>query len=319
VIAYVLKIIGAPDEWSGFSHGSAQISNCLYIGTAQQIGNFCHTIGYTYATCTNCYYLNACGSTLGDNAVAQGTQVTEEQLKNGHVAKLLQAGRTDKCFWAQQLGEMPSLFDASKDFVTNYVYWNPSEQQWYCYKFNSTGYLPIGLDFYAAQAQIDRSVTADKAYTVSLPFEWGNTQDKIYTLSSVDEAKGIASFREVTNYDTGDFENFKAYHPYLVIPKSNRDRLGPWSVFVKAEPETPVAENVNGVKWCATYTGMSNAEAAASGYLREGRKESDEEVAVIHLNICTDKKAKEHPIGFGCSFSYQINYGWSVHLPEYNT
>ena len=82
----------------GFVCGQADdatctFDNCLYTGTNNSKG------GYTFApnpTLNNCYYLNACGK-------AQGTQVTEDQLKSGEVTKKLQAGRTDNV-WGQTLG-----------------------------------------------------------------------------------------------------------------------------------------------------------------------------------------------------------------------
>ncbi|WP_154665159.1 MULTISPECIES: peptidase M26 [Prevotellaceae] len=71
-------------------------NNCLYIGKNNSEGTgFLRTFG-RHGTVNNCYYLNTCGR-------AQGTQITEAQLKSGFVAYQLQAGRSDQ-FWGQTLG-----------------------------------------------------------------------------------------------------------------------------------------------------------------------------------------------------------------------
>ena len=83
---------------SGFvenQYGKCTLTNCLYIGE-----NNATTGGYTFAkkaTLTNCYYLNPCSD-------AQGKKVTEEQLKSGEVAYLLQNKR-DANIWGQELGK----------------------------------------------------------------------------------------------------------------------------------------------------------------------------------------------------------------------
>ena len=85
------KSIGGFVDYQG---GTCTLTNCLYAGT-----NNATTGSNTFAdnaTLNNCYYLNACGT-------AQGTQVTEEQLKSGEVTYKLQNGR-DTQFWGQTLG-----------------------------------------------------------------------------------------------------------------------------------------------------------------------------------------------------------------------
>ena len=82
---------------SGFvynQYGKCTITNCLYAGT-----NNTTTGSNTFAekaTVTNCYYLNPCGE-------AQGTKITEEQLKSGEVAHKLQ-GTREETVWGQVLG-----------------------------------------------------------------------------------------------------------------------------------------------------------------------------------------------------------------------
>ena len=84
------------DDMAGFVYqmwGDCTFNNCLYLGTNNATAGC--TFGWTH-NITNCYYLNACGE-------AQGTQVTEEQLKNGAVAYKLQNGRSENV-WGQKLG-----------------------------------------------------------------------------------------------------------------------------------------------------------------------------------------------------------------------
>ena len=87
----------ATNNMAGFVYqmwGDCTFNNCLYLGTNNA------TAGNTFAgnntEVKNCYYLNACGR-------VQGTQVTEEQLKNGAVAYKLQNGRSENV-WGQKLG-----------------------------------------------------------------------------------------------------------------------------------------------------------------------------------------------------------------------
>lgn len=78
-------------------NGTCTFTNCLYIGTnnanssSERINTFAHN-----ATVTNCYYRNNCGR-------GQGTQATEEQLRNGYVAAKLQGSRSNQV-WGQVIG-----------------------------------------------------------------------------------------------------------------------------------------------------------------------------------------------------------------------
>jgi hypothetical protein len=230
------------------------ISNSLYLGTNN--GSYWSYTFANNATITNCYYLTSCGT-------AQRTQVTEKQLKNGYVTKLLQADRTDQCYWAQQLGEMPSFYDADKIKQTNYVYWRPSDQQWYCKWLYIDGYMPIGIGFYASDATITDTREQGKPFTITLPFDWANDHSQqIYVLTAVDKQANIVRFSEVKNNSS---EALQAYYPYLVIPSVTEYWTVYHDVSIKAEPDTPVANDANGVQWCATYEGLTNAEAAAAG------------------------------------------------------
>ena len=179
------------------------LNNCLYIGRHNTSGEECHTFGRE-VTLNNCYYLNPCGE-------EQGTQVTEEQLKNGHVAKLLQAGRTDQCHWAQPLGEMPSLYREADKVEANYVYYNKENNGWACDDFRLTDgqSLPIGLDFTATKATYDRTLAAGKA-TLCLPYELPVQGFRAYTLADRQESRTAVHFKEVNG-------TLGAYRPYLLV------------------------------------------------------------------------------------------------------
>lgn len=123
--------------------------------------------------------------------------MTEKQLKNGEVAKLLQDNRTHKCYLAQKLGEMPSLYNEKYE-PYNYVWYNINRNRWTCNIFDITNYVPVGLDFYADTVIITRNFQKEKIYTLCLPFDWTADVSNVYTQSSVNESEGIASFREVT-------------------------------------------------------------------------------------------------------------------------
>ena len=123
--------------------------NCLYTSTNNSKG------GYTFApnpTLNNCYYLNPFAN-------VQGTPVTAEQLASGEVTKKLQNNRTDKCYWAQQLGEMPDFYNAADKSKANYVYYDAAKKGWACDDFRLTDEqpLPIGLDFTAATVTYERN------------------------------------------------------------------------------------------------------------------------------------------------------------------
>ncbi|MGP1537624.1 peptidase M26 [Bacteroides heparinolyticus] len=102
-----------------FQKGTCILNNCLYLGESSAKSN---SSSYTFApgnaTINNCYYLNTCGE-------AQGTPVTEKQLKSGEVAYLLQNKRPEN-IWGQLLGteNEPQLTadDAKKVCKVDFTY-----------------------------------------------------------------------------------------------------------------------------------------------------------------------------------------------------
>ena len=238
---------------SGFvcnQYGTCTLTNCLYAGE-----NNCSR-GYTFCTnsfggttITNCYYLNAC-------RVAQGTKVTAEQLKNGEVAKKLQNNRTDKCYWAQQLGEMPDFYNAADKSKANYVYYDAAKKGWACDDFRLTDEqpLPIGLDFTAATVTYERNFNGTQKTTLCLPYDLSAQGFKAYTLSGGN--KNEVHFKETK-------DKLTAYTPYY-ITADGTPLLGGTNIEVKAYTGANLTTSANGYSIKGTVVSMDNATAAAA-------------------------------------------------------
>ena len=228
--------------------GTSTFNNCLYLGD--------NVPGYTFAaysyfgpTLNNCYYLNACG-------VAQGTKITAEQLKSGEVTKKLQNNRTDKCYWAQQLGEMPDFYNAADKSKANYVYYDAAKKGWTCDDFRLTDGqpLPIGLDFTATKATYERNFNGAQKATLCLPYDLSAQGFKAYTLSGGN--KNEVHFKEVD-------DKLTAYTPYY-ITANGMPQLGGRNIEVKAYKADKMTTPAAGYKFTGTVAGVSNATAAAA-------------------------------------------------------
>ena len=199
--------------------GYCTLTNCLYAGT-----NNATVSSYTFGSNTirkNCYYLNPCGK-------AQGERVGEAQLKSGEVAKMLQGDRTDRCYWAQTLGEWPGLYRETDKAKPNYVYYDAAKNGWACDDFRLTDRqsLPIGLDFTATKATYDRTLAAGKA-TLCLPYELPVQGFRAYTLADRQESRTAVHFKEVNG-------TLGAYRPYLLVADGT-PQLGGENLQVKAD------------------------------------------------------------------------------------
>ena len=235
----------------GFVCGQADdatctFDNCLYTGTNNAKG------GYTFApkpTLNNCYYLNACGT-------AQGTKITAEQLKSGEVTKKLQNNRTDKCYWAQQLGEMPDFYNAADKSKANYVYYDAAKKGWVCDDFRLTDGqpLPIGLDFTAANVTYERKFNGTQNATLCLPYDLSAQGFKAYTLSGGN--KNEVHFKETK-------DKLTAYTPYY-ITADGTPLLGGTNIEVKAYTGANLTTSANGYSIKGTVVSMDNATAAAA-------------------------------------------------------
>ena len=236
---------------SGFvrdQYGSCTLTNCLYAGENNSSSGytFC-TNSFSGTTITNCYYLNTCGT-------AQGTQITAEQLKNGEVTKKLQNNRTDKCYWAQQLGKMPDFYNAADKSKINYVYYKVNNG-WACDDFRLTDGqpLPIGLDFTATTVTYERNFNGTQNATLCLPYDLSAQGFKAYTLSGGN--KNEVHFKEVD-------DKLTAYTPYY-ITANGMPQLGGRNIEVKAYKADKMTIPAAGYKFTGTVAGVSNATAAA--------------------------------------------------------
>ena len=237
---------------SGFvrdQYGSCTLTNCLYAGENNSSSGytFC-TNSFSGTTITNCYYLNPCGT-------AQGTKITEEQLKSGEVTKKLQADRTDKCYWAQQLGEMPDFYNAADKSKINYVYYKVNNG-WACDDFRLTDGqpLPIGLDFTAATVTYERNFNGAQKATLCLPYDLSAQGFKAYTLSGGN--KNEVHFKETK-------DKLTAYTPYY-ITANGTPQLGGTNIEVKAYTGANLTTPAAGYKFTGTVAGVSNENAAAA-------------------------------------------------------
>lgn len=231
--------------------GTCTLNNCLYLGSGNG-DTFSRTFvvdAYHGATTTlnNCYYLNTCGK-------AQGTKITAEQLKSGEVTKKLQADRTDKCYWAQQLGEMPDFYNAADKSKINYVYYKVNNG-WTCDDFRLTDGqpLPIGLDFTAATVTYERNFNGAQKATLCLPYDLSAQGFKAYTFSGGN--KNEVHFKEVD-------DKLTAYTPYY-ITANGMPQLGGRNIEVKAYKADKMTTPASGYKFTGTVAGVSNATAAA--------------------------------------------------------
>ncbi len=233
-------------------NGTLVMNNCLYAGTNNASG------GYTFAsdsddeattTLNNCYYLNPCGK-------AQGERIVEKQLKSGEVTKKLQGDRTDKCYWAQQLGGMPDFYNAADKSKANYVYYDAAKKGWVCDDFRLTDgqSLPIGLDFTATKATYDRNFNGTQKATLCLPYDLSAQGFKAYTLSGGN--KNEVHFKETK-------DKLTAYTPYY-ITADGTPLLGGTNIEVKAYTGANLTTSANGYSIKGTVVSMDNATAAAA-------------------------------------------------------
>ena len=233
-----------------YNGGTSTLTNCLYLGTnnAENNGNS-YTFADNGATFNNCYYLNACGR-------PQGMPVTAEQLKSGEVTKKLQNNRTDKCYWAQQLGEMPDFYNAADKSKANYVYYDAAKKGWVCDDFRLTDEqpLPIGLDFTAATVTYERNCNGTQKTTLCLPYDLSAQGFKAYTLSGGN--KNEVHFKETK-------DKLTAYTPYY-ITADGTPLLGGTNIEVKAYTGANLTTSANGYSIKGTVVSMDNATAAAA-------------------------------------------------------
>ncbi|WP_232369868.1 MULTISPECIES: hypothetical protein [Prevotella] len=185
--------------------------------------------------------------------------MTEAQLKSGEITKRLQGDRTNACYWAQQLGEMPDLYSEGDKSKTNYVYYDTPNAKWVCEDFVLTDGtpLPIGIDFTAATVTNTRTLAVDKA-TLCLPYELPISGFKAYTLSGTQGYAGAVRFTPVT-------DKLEAYKPYL-LTADGTPQLGGNDIEVKAFNAAALTTTAGKYSFVGTIDGVDNA-AAANAYI----------------------------------------------------
>ena len=232
--------------------GTYTLTRCLYVGknnaTNDKYSKTFGKDGYG-ATFTDCYYLHPCGE-------PQGTQAIEKELRNGGMTKKLHGNRTDKCYWAQVLGDVPNpYFDVDKS-KTNYVYYDTANSRWACENFMLTDGqpLPIGIDFIAVKAIYKCPFSNMRSATICLPYELPVQGFKGYTIADGGDNKVF--FETVTDMLT-------AYTPYYIRADSTTP-LGGTNLQVKAFKADKMTTPAAGYKFTGTVTGVDNATAAAA-------------------------------------------------------
>ena len=212
--------------------GACTLINCLYTGTNNGIKK--PSSNYTFApagvTLKNCYYLHVCGK-------PQGTMIWhDEDLLFGEVAKQLQGGRADRCYWAQTLGDGPTpYFDIDKG-NTNYVYYDATVAKWVCDDFRLTEgkSLYLGLNFTATNITYNRTVGSVGMTTLCLPYDLPVGELKVYTLSNVQNSVDKVYFKEVKG-------TLEAYKPYLIVT-NGQVSFGGQNIEVKTYEEETLPE-----------------------------------------------------------------------------
>lgn len=210
---------------------------------------------------SNTYYLHTPYPTT------VGTQVTEEQLKNGYVASMLQAGNTDESYWAFHLGGGTRLHTFSHKDESgenqNYVYYEGDAKKWRCKNYRLTdgaAYQGSYVDFMADKMENSRSlpVSPKHGYTVCLPYEYPIGNFKAYTLVGANGNQLV--FKEVA-------DKLEAYRPYYIIPDEPVNLSGE-KILVKAFDSKNLITRAGDYSLVGTMNALDNAAAAnANAYI----------------------------------------------------
>ena len=238
--------------------GTTTISNSYVNATYTKVSGLNPILRHHTGTISHVYYSEKSKGINPDyNKKGNlGEQVTAEQLKSGEVTKKLQNNRTDKCYWAQQLGEMPDFYNAADKSKANYVYYDAAKKGWTCDDFRLTDGqpLPIGLDFTAANVTYERKFNGTQKATLCLPYDLSAQGFKAYTFSGGN--KNEVHFKEVD-------DKLTAYTPYY-ITANGMPQLGGRNIEVKAYKADKMTTPAAGYKFTGTVAGVSNENAAAA-------------------------------------------------------
>ena len=187
---------------SGFvcrQYGNCTLTNCLYLGTNNANNNESYTFAGNNTEVKNCYYLNACGK-------AQGTKITDEQLKNGAVAYMLQARRS-QMVWGQTIGtDAQPQFTADEakkickvDFVDNgktvfsrYVNKGGKVTAPTVQDIKGTSYTPHHYYALTVASDFNANAPVNDDMTVEVSF----TEKEFYEIASKDDWKAFCDIVE---------------------------------------------------------------------------------------------------------------------------
>ncbi|MCI6102466.1 MAG: hypothetical protein MR709_05370 [Bacteroidales bacterium] len=250
--------------WAGTGAAKSSISNSLVAGTFNTgtEGSATFTRNPGQVDITNCYYLNAYGT-------AQGTLVTDEQLKNGYVASKLQADQDDS-YWAFYLGDRTILHtfhseESEENQKYNYVYFDVFIPGWRCDHYHLTdgeAYQDTYVKFRADKTTYLRSLSADRCYTWCLPYTLTYSEDmpfKAYRLKGY--TNGNAVFAQL-----GSGNLLYGFNPYLIVMKESRDSIDyDTKTYVDPCSESLGYVPAGNVKMMGTVKTISNSEASKLG------------------------------------------------------
>ena len=249
--------------WAGTGAAKSSISNSLVAGAFNTgtEGAATFTRNPRQVDITNCYYLNAYGT-------AQGTLVTDEQLKNGYVASKLQEGQ-QQSVWAFRLGEGTMLHAFShpdyneSEENPNYVYYDAGS--WHCDHYqlsDSKSYQDSYVGFTADKITYLRSLKQGRRYTWCQPYSLTYSDDmpfKAYMLSK--NTGGNAVFSQVSNGSP-----LEALMPYLIVMKADKERIDyNHSAIVKSYDTSLGYVERGDIKMMGTVKTISNSEASKLG------------------------------------------------------
>ena len=183
-----------------WAEGSCTMTRCLYVGKNNSTGDpnsntFAKGNG-TGTTLTDCYYLNACGE-------AQGTQVSEAQVKYGALAYKLQAGRTDN-IWGQSIltdnEPLPTALASKHVYKVDFTYNGNTVSRYTNYNGNIVGGMPTAKELVGADF--------DETKTYTMIFDGGF---EVFTLVTADITVPVQITAHVNDVAISTAADWKAF------------------------------------------------------------------------------------------------------------
>ena len=250
------------------SSGGNTIKNCLVTGildvnlSVSYENSEIITRNGSKVEVSNTYYLRT------PHAASKGVQVTDEQLKNGYVASLLQEGQ-QQSVWAFSLGGGTILHAFShpeeSEENPNYVYYDSDAEKWRCKNYRITdgaAYQDSYVDFTTDRISYLRSLSADRRYTWCQPYTLTYSEDmpfKAYQLMG--SSNGNAVFTQLANG-----ESLEAFKPYLIVMKESKQSLDyDKEITVKHYDGNAQFVQQGNIKMTGTVKTISNSEASELG------------------------------------------------------